>query len=260
MIRKFFSAFYAEFAEIQFAAASIAYSTLLSIVPFLIVALAIFQSGVGLEALYPKIEQLFTTYLKEATGTLAVDYIKTILSNVHARTFGATGIILLMFTSVNLIRSIDTAFHRIWKIKMIKPAIGRIWFYWFILLLTPVGLAVLVGLRSINYFNRFNENLESQFFISLWLTLFLWLLYTFIPHIKVKLAAALPSAILTSIALNLVQNGFIWASLTVFRKNKIYGSLASFPIFLLWLLVVWCVILWGVSLCSFLQQKILKRS
>ena len=120
MIRKFISSFHAEFAEIHFAAASIAYSTLLSIVPFLIVVLAIFQSGVGLEDLYPKLEMLFTTYLKEATGTLAVDYIKTILSNVRARSFGAAGIILLMFTSVSLIRSIDTAFHRIWKIKMIS--------------------------------------------------------------------------------------------------------------------------------------------
>ena len=259
MIRKFFSSFYAEFAEIQFAAASLAFSTLLSIVPFLIVVLAIFQSGVGLEALYPKLEALFTTYLKEATGTLAVDYIKTILSNVKARSFGAAGIVLLTFTSVSLIRSIDTAFHRIWKIKMIKPALRRIWFYWFILLLTPVALAVLVGLRSVSDFNRFSENLESQSYISLWLTLFLWILYTFIPHIKVRFVAALPSAILASIALHLVQEGFIWASLTVFRRNKIYGSLASFPIFLLWLLVVWCVILWGVSLCSFLQQRILKR-
>lgn len=260
MIRKFIGSFYAEFAEIQFAAASIAYSTLLSIVPFLIVVLAIFQSGVGLEALYPKLEMIFTTYLKEATGTLAVNYIKTILAQVRPRTFGAAGIILLMFTSISLIRSVDTAFHRIWKIKMARPAIRRIWFYWFILLVTPVGLAVLVGLRSVTYFNRFNQNLESQFFISLWLTLFLWVLYTFIPHIKVKLAAALPAALLTSIALKLVQDSFIWASITIFRKNKIYGSLASFPIFLLWLLVVWCVILWGVSLCCFLQQRVLKKS
>ncbi len=260
MIKRFFSALYHEFAEIHFAAASIAYSTLLSIVPFLIVVLAVFQSGVGLEKLYPKIEALFTTYMKEATGSLAVDYIKTALSNVHPKTVGATGIILLMFTSIGLIRSIDTAFHRIWKIKMTKPAFARFTFYWFILLLSPIALALLVGLRSVTYFNQLSANMEHQFSISLWPVLFLWLLYTLVPHVKVKILAALPSALLASFSLNLVQTGFIWASLSVFKKNKIYGSLASFPIFLLWLLVVWCVILCGVSLCSFIQQRMLKSS
>lgn len=260
MIRRFFAALYNEFSEIQFAAASLSYSTLLSIIPFLIVVLAVFQLGVGLENLYPKIEILFTSYLKEATGNLAVDYIKSALSNVRPKTLGATGIILLMFTSINLIQSIDTAFHRVWKIKMNRPVFARIWFYWFILLLSPIALALLVGLRSINYFTQFNENMQNQFFISIWPALFLWLLYTFIPHFKVHFLAAMPSAILASIALNGVQSGFIWASISVFKKNKIYGSLASFPIFLLWLLVVWDVILCGVSMCSFLQQRVLKKS
>ena len=259
MIRIFFAGVAAEYAEIRFAAASLAYSTLLSIIPFLIVVLAIFQSGVGLEQFYPKIEILFTTYLKEATGTVAVDYLKSALANVHPKALGGTGLLLLLFTSISLIRSIDMAFHKIWNVKMSKPLYTRIWFYWLVLLSAPLGLALLVGLKSINYFNQFSTQLENQFFISLWTTITLWLLYTFIPHIKVKLLASIPAAILASIALNLTQEGFIWAAGTVFRKNKIYGSLASFPIFLLWLLVVWGVILFGVSLCSILQQKVLKR-
>ncbi len=248
-----------EFSEIHFASTSLAYSTLLSIVPFLVVVLAVFQSGVGLETFYPKIQVLFTTYLKESTGTLASDYIKTALSTIRPKTLGITGILFLLFTSLGLIRNIDTAFHRIWKIKINRPIYSRILFYWLILLAVPVCLALVVGFRSTTYFTQFNQSVENQFMFSVWTTFFLWLLFTTIPNVKVKWLASLPPAILTSIALNLVQSSFFWLSLKVFKKNKIYGSLASFPIFLLWLLVIWYVILCGVSLCSFLQQKILKR-
>ena len=259
MIRRFFSNLFHEFYQIRFAAASLAFSTLLSIVPFLIVVLAVFQSGVGLEQLYPKIEALFTTYLKEATGSLAVDYIKTALTNVRPKTLGGTGIIFLMFTSVSLLRSIDTAFHHIWKIENHRPTFTRIWFYWAVLLISPIALALMVGLRSVKYFTELSSNMENHYFISVWSILILWILYTFVPQIKVRFLAAFPAAFLASIALKLVQDGFVWASVSMFKKNKIYGSLASFPIFLLWLLVVWCVILCGVSLCSFLQQRVLKK-
>ncbi len=260
MIGKFFARIYHEFTEIHFAASSIAYQTLLSIVPFLIIVLAVFQSGVGLEKLYPKIEALLTTYMKEATGTVAVDYLRTALANVQPKALGGTGIILLMFTSIGLIRSIDTAFHRVWDIKTNRPALTRLTLYWMILLISPIALALIVGLRSVSYFNQLSVNIENQFSFSIWPAMILWIMYTFVPHIKVKFLAALPSAIVASLALHLVQEGFVWASITVFKKNKVYGSLASFPIFLLWLLVVWCVILFGVSMCSFIQQRILKRS
>ena len=172
---------------------------------------------------------------------------------------GLTGSLFLLFTSLGLIRNIDTAFHRMWKIKINRPIYNRILFYWLILLAVPICLALVVGFRSANYFTEVTQSIENQFLFSVWTTLFLWLMFTLIPNVKVKLLASLPPAILTSIALNLVQSSFLWLSIKVFKQNKIYGSLASFPIFLLWLLVVWYVILCGVSLCSFLQQKILKR-
>ena len=259
MIKKFFASLAEEFSEIHFAASSLAYSTLLSVVPFLVVVLAVFQSGVGLEKLYPKIEVLFTTYLKESTGTLASDYIKTALSTIRPKALGLTGTLLLLFTSLGLIRNIDTAFHRMWKIKVNRPIYSRFLVYWLILLAVPVCLALVVGFRSAPYFNQMSQTIENQFMFSIWTTTFLWLMFTVIPNVKVKVLASLPSAILTSIALNLVQSSFLWFSIKVFKKNKIYGSLASFPIFLIWLLVIWYVILCGVSFCSFLQQKVLKR-
>lgn len=248
-----------EFGEIRFAASSLAFSTLFAVIPFLVVILAFFQAFGGLEKYYPQVEGLLLSSLKEATGSTVTTYLKNSLNQVQARTLGATGLLFLLFTTLGLFRNIDIAFHKIWKIKISKPFYSRMWLYSLILVSTPIALAAFIGLRSVDYVRVVSQAVEHQFLLSIYATTFLWVLYTVIPDIKVSKIATLISAAITSIALSMVQGSFLWVSLKLFKRNKIYGSLASFPIFLLWLLVVWYVVLAGVSLCAFLQQKIFKR-
>lgn len=260
MIEKFFTRLYEEINDIRFAASSLAFSTLLSIIPFLIIVLAVFQSVGGLEEFYPKIEGLLLSYLKEATGSTVTKYIKSSLQNVNASTLGISGGLFLLFTSLGLIRNIDFAFNKLWKIKISKPVYKRIWLHWIILLAAPITLAIFTGLKSISLFNETSKALEHQFLFSMWIALLLLLLYKMIPDVKVKWVPAIISSVLASLALSVVQSSFLWLSLKVFKNNKIYGSLASFPIFLVWLLVVWYVVLTGVAFCAFLQQKMLKKA
>lgn len=260
MIEKFFTRLYEEINDIRFAASSLAFSTLLSIIPFLIIVLAVFQSVGGLEEFYPKIESLLLSYLKEATGSTVTKYIKASLQNVNASTLGISGGLFLLFTSLGLIRNIDFAFNKLWKIKISKPVYKRIWLHWIILLAAPITLAIFTGLKSISFFSETAKALEHQFLFSFWIAMLLLMLYKMIPDVKVKWVPALISAVLASLALSVVQSSFLWLSLKVFKNNKIYGSLASFPIFLVWLLVVWYVVLTGVAFCAFLQQKMLKKA
>ena len=153
----------------------------------------------------------------------------------------------------------NVAFHKVWKIKMRKNFYLRMWLYSLILMSIEILLAAFIGLRSVDYLRVLSQSVEHQFLLSVWLTFFLWVLYTIIPDIKVSKIASLISSVAASAALSVIQGSFLWVSLKLFKQNKIYGSLASFPIFLLWLLVVWYVVLCGVSLCAFLQQKIFKR-
>lgn len=133
------------------------------------------------------------------------------------------------------------------------------WIHWLMLLSTPVLLAVFLGLRTVKWLNP-NQGFDAtQILFPLGLTFFLWLLYVTIPEHKVHKLSALIAAALASLALIVVQNSFLWASLKIFKHNKIYGSFASIPIFLFWLLVLWYVVLSGVSLCAYLQQKVFKK-
>lgn len=260
MIKKAFLTLNEELTDIRFAASSLAFSTLLSIIPFLIIVLAIFQSIGGLEEFYPKIESVMLSYLKEATGSTVTKYIKTSLQNVKPSTLGISGGLLLLFASLGLIRNIDFAFNKIWKIKISKPLYKRIWLHWLILLAAPFTLAIFAGLQSTNFFNKATDAFEHQFLFSVWVAALLFILYITIPDIKVKHIPAAIAAALASLALSIVQNSFLWLSLKLFKNNKIYGSLVSFPIFLVWLLVVWYVVLTGVALTAFIQQKNFKKT
>lgn len=259
-MKKTFDRIYDELTDIRFAASSLAFSTLLSIIPFLIIVLAVFQSVGGLEVLYPKLESALLSYMKEATGSTVTKYIKTSLQNVNSSTVGISGVLLLVITTLGLIRNIDVAFNKIWKIKITKPAYKRILLHWLILLAAPLPLAVLSAIKSISYLNDAGSGIENQLILFVWIASLLFLLYKVIPDIKVSSSAALSAALAASFALAGVQSSFLWLSLKVFKNNKIYGSLASFPIFLVWLLVVWYIVLAGVAICAFLQQKFPKKA
>lgn len=258
MIKRFFSKLAEQFSEIRFASASLAFSTLISIIPFLIIVLAVLQSIGGLEKIYPEIENWMFSYFKEATGSTVSLYIKKSLAQFQPQTLGVTGGVLLLLTSLSLIRDVDTAFHRIWKLKITTPIYSRIWLYWLLLLLIPINLALFTGLKSVNTINFMSQSFEQQFLFSIGTFVFLFTIYKIIPSCEVSALAATIPALAVAISLAMVQKSFLWFSLKVFKQNKIYGSLASFPIFLLWLLTVWFIILTGVALSSLIQNKLKK--
>ena len=249
-----------EFAEIRFAAASLSYSTLFAVIPFLVVILAVFQSVGELEKLYPQVEGLLMSYLKEATGNTVTQYLKASVTKIQSKTLGYTGVIFLLFTTLGLFRNIDTAFQHLWRIKPRKPFIQRMWLHSIVLISLPALLAGFIGLRSVKIIEELGKTIHQQFLFGLVIGFALWILYTVVPDTKVSKRASLICAAIAAFGISLVQSSFLWVSLKVFRQNKIYGSLASFPIFMLWLLVVWCIVLSGASLCAFLQQKYFRKT
>ncbi len=78
----------------------------------------------------------------------------------------------------------------------------------------------------------------------------LFLIYKFVPNRHFNTWFTLGAATLTSIALMILQAGFAWSSQNLLNYNQVYGSLASFPLFLLWLYLVWYTILLGAILVA----------
>lgn len=259
-VREKLSAVVEAAGEIRLIASSLAYSTLLSIFPLLILILSVFQYVGWLEEYYRKVQFLVFSHMREAAGATVSKFLRTALEGVDFNTVGISGALFLVWASLGLIRNIDYAFNRIWKLKIQTALYKRLILHWIVLVAVPIALGMFILVRAIFFSTGGRRSLEYQAVFAIFLWFFLFTLFKLIPVTKVKTWAALASSAASGVVLFILQKSFLWVSLRVFSQNKIYGSLASFPIFLLWLLAVWYVVLFGVAFCAFLQQRGSKRS
>ena len=241
-------------SDTQFIAASLAYSSILSLIPFLALTLAVFKLIGGLEFLYPKVELLFLQYFSDTTGADTSLIIKKMFDRIQAKALGSSAAFMLVLTSWRLLHDIESGIQRMWSKEITRPLYKRIFLSWLLLLLFPLGLAVYVGFRSLEImkpFYKFGAPI-MDFFIVL---LVLYLLYKIIPDSKVKKRAAFIGALVSSIGLTILKLSFTFLAKKAFQFDKIYGSLAAIPLLLFWILLLWYIVLFGVAVGSNIQRK-----
>lgn len=241
--------------EIQLVAASLSFSTVIALVPFIAVVLATFQSIGGLEALYPKVEALLLKNMREAAGSDATKFIRIFLRNISAGKLGTTGAILLFITSLRLLHDMEVGINRVWNRPNTRPFYKRLIYQWGLILAIPVFLAIYVGFTSLEEFQFVHRVLPAGASNSLVLVGSLFLIYKFVPDVSVHSRAAFLSSLVTSLALFCVHKTYSALAVGFFSYNKIYGSFAALPLLLFWILTIWYVILAGVALCASLQRR-----
>jgi membrane protein len=241
--------------EIQLVAASLSFSTLLSLVPFLAVILATFKFLGGDDILYSRVENLLLLYFKEAAGVQFTSIIKTAIRNIHAGGLGVIGASFLVLTSFRLMHDMEYGIHRVWNQRNTRPLLKRFFIYWLLVIILPVFLAIYVGFITLIRMDFGKQYLPGQITGMAVLILVLHLVYRYVPNIKVKAAPAFFSAVVAAIGLFVVQNTFTWVTVKFFRMSRIYGSFAALPIFLVWILTIWYVILGGVAICASTQRR-----
>ncbi len=241
--------------EIRLVASALAFSTLLSLVPFMAVTLSIFKNIGGLEYLYPKVETFLLGYIEQGAGAKAILFVHKILQRISTNAFGTTGAIVLFFSSFKLIQDMERGINRVWNVQDVRPFIRRVAISLFLFILCPISLAVYVGFRSADFLNPLLKKGVHSFTDFIMLLGALFLAYKILPSLKVKTKPALISALLAAIALVVLKKSFTWIAASVFAHSKIYGSLAALPLLCIWILGVWYVILAGVAFCASTQKR-----
>lgn len=241
--------------ELQLVAGSLSFSTALGLIPFIAVVLAVFQSIGGLEALYPKVEALLLSNLREAAGSNVAKFIRIFLKNINAGKLGTTGVVLLVLTSVRLLHDMEVGINRVWNQKNARPFYKRLVYQWTLILGIPVFLAVYVAFNSLEQF-LFVRRLIPAFVANAGVLIgTLFLIYKLVPALKVHTKAALISSVVAAGVIFGVHKGFVFVTTKVFNYSSIYGSFAAIPLLFLWILSMWYVILMGVALCAGLQRR-----
>ena len=236
-------------------ASALTYSTLLAIVPILAIVFAIAR-GFGFDNLMES--QIVKGFGGPSETTEVIfQFVNSYLSQTKSGIFIGIGLIMLLWTVLNLINNMEITFNRIWQVKKARSMYRKITDYFSMLLLIPLLLVVSGGLSI--FMSTMLKNVADftllapigKFLIRLIPFVLTWFmftgLYVFMPNTKVKLKHALISGVLAGTAHQAFQFLYI-SQLWVSRYNAIYGSFAALPMFLLWLQISWTICLFGAEL------------
>lgn len=238
--------------ELRLVAGSLAFSTVLAVIPFFALTLIIFQSIGGLEFLVPKVKEIFFRYFREAFGLEILGYIKQTLSKIKPSQIGPAAALFLIFTSFRLLQDMEYGINRMWQ-KTPSPLHRRMLMAWLFMLIIPLFLAAYAGLRTFESFQPFLKSYRSVS-DGLILILGLFCIYKILPVPQVQTRKAFIGALLSGAALFVLQKSFAYVFKTFFIINKIYGSLAALPLFLIYVLAVWYIVLIGAAFVASLHR------
>jgi membrane protein len=241
-------------AQLLTVASSLAYTTILSIIPVLAVSFAIFQAFGGMQKLYEVIEPMILSYLAEGADEQAIEALHRFIGNIHAGAVGVGGLIGLIFTSMSMLFSAEKAINHVWQAPITRGLFQRISSYWLFITLGPLALSVLVGFATTSNLpiSKFFPSGTGMFLITV--SIF-FCVYKWVPHVRVKWQYALISAAVTSTFFNLARLGYSLYTKNVVTYNAVYGSLGAVPILLLWIYIVWVIVLGGAALTAALQKR-----
>ena len=240
-------------------AGSLTYTTLLSLVPLLTVALAmstafpVFDNVVGTLQDY-----VLENVLPEAEGLSALaDQVNSFTERAGRLT--AIGIAGLALTGVLLMMTIDDSLNRIFRVRRRRPLGLRLLTYWAVITLGPLLIggslsisSYLVGV-TLGYLDLPRIAQYPLGVLPFVLTCgALALLYIFVPHRHVEWRHGLVGALFAAVAFEAAKRGFTLYVSHFPTYAFIYGTFATILIFLVWLYVSWVVVLLGATLTAML--------
>jgi membrane protein len=241
-------------AQLPLVASSLAYTTILSVIPLLAVSFALFQAFGGQETLNKTLTPYILSNLAEGVSDEVVEKLESFIANAHGSAIGLGGLIGLIFTSMSMLFSIEKAINRVWHAPMTRSLFQRVSSYWLFITLGPLALAVAVGFMTTSQI-PLSSLFPSGTGAFLMTALGLSAIYKFVPHTQVSKRCAMIAGVVTSAVFILAQNSFRIYTARAVSYNKIYGSLAAIPVMLLWVYIVWMIVLSGAALTAALQKR-----
>lgn len=245
--------------QIQQRASALTYHSLLSIVPALVVLIAI-SKGFGF---YTAVENLLYDSIPAQRDALqyAFTFVDAYMEQMHNGIFVGIGLIVLLWTLINLLSNIENTFNDLWNVPNRKLT-RRITDYMAVFIILPIllvassGMSLFVNtlLDKLPYFSSLGQYVMqfSSYVLS-------WLLfaaaYIFLPNTKVKFKHAFVSGIICGTAFNLFQWLYLSGQIWVSKYNAVYGSFAFLPLLMLWMQLSWLICLVGVVL-SYSSQNV----
>lgn len=251
--------------DIYKTASSLTYYSLLSIVPTVALAFGI-AKGFGLQKFMKK--QIYSIFEgHEEIADQVLRFSDRMIDNTSGGAIAGVGLVFLLATIIILLNRIETSLNEIWMVEKSRGLIRKLTENITIIFLAPI-IVILTAGANVAITNELDALMESSGFLHYFNPGFQLLLrviplvligvlftviYIIFPNTNVKMLPGLMAGFIAGFIYLLVQNIYVGFQVGVSNYNAVYGSFASFPLFLIWVNLSWVVVLIGAELSYALQ-------
>jgi membrane protein len=246
--------------KITVSAGHLAFVSLLSLVPFIMVSLTILSAFPAFADARGELEALiFNSFVPHAGGQVQT-YVTEFVSNASG--MGAIGILSLMVVALMLISNIDKTLNSIWQSQSERPIIFTLAIYWMVLTLGPLlmGSSVAVSSYLMSLANSAEEYTLGVTTTILKVVPFVtsvgafFLIYMLVPNKKIDPKHAAFGALVGAVLFETSKKAFALYVTSFPSYQLIYGALAVIPILFVWVYLSWMVVLIGAEVTHVLEM------
>ena len=232
--------------------------TLMAIVPLLALGTAVARGLKADAALWTFLKE----QLKEAPPAVqeAFDRIVQYVNQTNFSTLTALGLLLLLWTALSVFSRIERAFQEIWRVRRPRGGVRRYGNYLSVLLVAPLFVVAASAANAAITASPLVATLRESVpllggalrYAALLVPLLVEIgvfaaLYRTLPATWVPWRSALAGGTVAGMLWLALQSLYFGLQIGAAKYNTIYGSLASLPLFLVYVYFAWCVLLFGAE-------------
>ena len=262
-LRSFVTRISRRFVEENFdqISASLAFTTLLSLVPLVALLLGLLAAAPFFAGLVEQLDQyVVRNLLPSGSAGMIAKYVLTFSQKAAKVTW--IGSLLLVATAILLLLTIERAFNHVWSVVEPRPWWRRLRLYAVVLALWPLvvgGIVAAISYAVTTSLGFVDEPpwLRRFFFNAMGLAVpafFIGGLYYAVPYTRVSPRDAAWAGLFAALGFMLMQKAFAFYLSHFPSYTIIYGAFATVPIFLLWLYLSWAVVLVGALVAATLPE------
>ncbi|WP_158643610.1 YihY family inner membrane protein [Ketobacter alkanivorans] len=233
----------------------LAFTSLFAVVPVMTVVYSILALIPELKGMESKMQNFMFEHFVPATGSQLQEHLHGFAQ--QASNLTSIGVIMLFVTSVLMLRKIENSFNTIWHITEARKGVNGFLLYWALLSLGPVmmggAFAVSSYLASLKMIYDMVPLAGTQTFVLSLLPILMSglafsLAYVAIPNTRVPIRHGLLGGLVAAILFDLARRGMTLFVSMFPTYHLVYGAFAAVPIFLIWVLVSWNIMLLGAEI------------
>ncbi len=244
-------------------AASLVYTTFLSLVPMLAVSFSVLKAF----GVYNQARPLLAGFLAPLgpAGGEITERVMSFVSRMRVGVLGSVGLAMLIYTVISVISKMEDSLNHIWNVKRPRSLSRRFSDYMSVLLVGPILLFSAIGLtaaiKSAAIVTKVLSigPLGAAFYFAGLLIPYITtcgaftLVYLFIPAAAVRPRSALAGGLFAGISWEVMGWAFASFVSSSASYSAIYSGFAILILFMMWMYASWLVFLIGGSVSYYKQ-------